>query len=262
MASPFDLPVDQQVRLIATWQDFLALANDPASPLHGPALETLARLNKRNYAILPKSAAKGAKTEAERGAALHKTLDDAHSAAATHGQTLATAEAVFEKEVGPAREFLRSTHRTVAAIARDQHEPVLAGLPLLGEVSVPARMEKSADNFLSFLRRKDVLTVLGNYNITLEEIETGRAKVTAATQAWKTFGEQKGAKSLVNKKAVASREEAVSWLAKWWNLGRGVLGDRPDLLKLLGVVEGAYKGGSATGSNASEGGGTPDTLDP
>ncbi len=260
MASPFDLPVDLQVRLVATWQEFLALASDPSSPLHAPAVEALSRLNKRNYAVLPKNAPKGAKTEAERGAALRKILDDAQTAATTHGQTLATAEAIFEKEVGPAREFLRTTHRTVAAIARDEDEPVLAGLPLLGEVSVPARMEKSADNFLSFLGRKDVLAVLGNYNITVEEIQAGHAKVTMATQAWKTFGEQKGAKPLVTKKAVMSREEAVSWLAKWWNLGRGVMPDRPDLLKLLGVIEGTYKpGGGGNGGNGEPGpgGGTP-----
>ena len=97
---------------------------------------------------------KGAPTEAQVGEQRRAAFDAAAANHASHSQSLSSAELQFNKAFAPGRDFLRGTHRAVAAIARD---------------------------------------------------------------------------------------EAVPWLAKWWNLARGVLADQPEILKLLGVVEGSLR---------------------
>lgn len=248
MASPFELNVDDQVKAVDAWFDFLALANDAASPLHHTAVEALKLLSKRNYDHLPADAAKGTPTEAARGAKLRTDFAAAEKSRRSGDQATSTAQATFDLSADAARSFLRNTHRTVAAIARDEDEPALAGLPLLGEVSVPTRMEKSAERLLEFLRKPEVLKVLAKYGITKAELDEGDATVKKATVAWKSLRQNKDAGPILLTAAISAREASVSWLAKWWNLARGVMASRPDLLKLLGVVDGTLRKPSTSAS--------------
>ena len=157
MATPFEFNVDEQVKLIGTWQDFLAAANDAANPLHDVAVQVLLALNKRNYDKLPAGAPKGALTEAQIGANRRAAFDSAAANYASHTQALSSNEVAFNKAFVPARDFLRGIHRSVAAIARDEDVPALAGLPLLGEVSVPAKMFRSAATLVTFLKKNAAL---------------------------------------------------------------------------------------------------------
>ena len=237
MATPFDYLVADQVRLTAQWHSFLAKAKQPDDPLCALAQEAVTLLDKRNYGKLPPGAVKGAKTEAEVGAELRATFEAAVVNTQDHEQARATAESAFKKVGAPARARLRRLRRSVAAVARGEAEPALAGLPLLGEISNPEKLFASAAVLIAFLRKKPVQALLLKYNITAAEVSEVETTVAAAHTWWTAATSAKEARPVVIGDTVKARDKAVAWLAKWWSLARDVLGDRPDLLKLLGVVE-------------------------
>lgn len=216
-----------------TFLELLDAVDSQDAEIAALAKTALKALDKRGFSTVPK--AKGGKTQHATGKALFTAFDHATGARKAAKGKVGDATQTADKATRALKDWLRDTHRMVAAVKRSDAPEALAGLPMLGELEVAEGLRTSAQDLIAFLGRPEVLEALADYHVTATDRVAGEHALAAWDKSLTLLGGLRGVRAQRDQSDIQARDEFATWLTKWHEFAQVELKGQPRVLKALGV---------------------------